>query len=150
MFEMRLGIAALKTTLAFDQRISAVEFDQPFRAGAGQTVEAVNVLRDDATESPRPFQADDGIMNFVRSGVAESVSSFELVIPMLQARRFRRHEILIIDWLSPCPDTLRPAKIRNATAGGNAGAGENQRLRRSAEVVGQSHDVQDSDVNSEL
>lgn len=139
IFEMRLRISALITALAFDQRIGAVEFNQPVRAGAGKAMEAINVLRDDAAEFSRPFQTDDGIMNGVRPGVAEGISPFELVIPMLYSRRFRGHEILVVDRLSARPDTLRTAKIRNPAARGNAGAGEDERLLRSPEVVGKSH-----------
>ncbi len=125
---MRLRISVPVTALTFHQRIRAVEFDQTFRAGAGEAMKSVDVLRDNGAEFPRSFQTDDGIMDRVRPGIAEALSSFELVIPMLDSRRFGHHEILKIDWLSPHPDTLRSTKIRNAAAGRNACACEDQRF----------------------
>ena len=132
------GIAAPQP-LAFDQRICAVEFDQAFRGGAGEAMQTVNVLGDHGAEFSGFFQTDDGVMNGVGPGVAKRVSPFQLVIPMLDSRRFRRHEILIVDRLPPGPDTLRPAEIRDAAVRRDAGAGEDQRLLRGSEIVGESH-----------
>jgi len=116
VIEVRLRIAARVTGLTLDQRICAVEFYQAFCTRAGEAMQAVDVLRDNRAESTGLFQADDRMMNRVRPGVAEGISPFELVIPMRDSRRFRGHEILEIDRLSPGPYTLRSTEIRNAAA----------------------------------
>ena len=59
--EVRLRIAAPMAALAFDQRIGAVQFDQPLRARAGQAVQAVDVLRHDHLQFAGFLQLDDGI-----------------------------------------------------------------------------------------
>src|SRR5204862_6818006 len=68
-FEMRPWIAAPVTGLTFDQRICAVEFYEAFRAGAGEAMQAVDILSNDRMESPGLFQTDDGVMNCVGLGV---------------------------------------------------------------------------------
>src|SRR5438477_11767957 len=78
-------------------------------------------------------------MNSVRPGVAEGVSPFELIIPVLDSRRFRCHEILKINRLPSGPDTLRPTEIRNSAYSRNTGAGKDERLLRSTEIIGQRH-----------
>ena len=113
---MRLRISAPMTTLTLDERICAVKFHKMFSTGAGEAMQAVDVLRDNGAEFSRPFQSSAGMMNGVGPGVAESISPFELVIPMLDSRRFRSHEILEIDGLPPGPDTLRSAEIRDSAA----------------------------------
>ena len=67
-------------------------------------------------ELPGSFQADDRMMDRIGLGLTEGISPFELVIPMLDSRCLRRHEILEIDRLPPGPDTLRSTEIRNAAA----------------------------------
>ena|SRR5437773_6815713 len=116
VFEMGLWIAPPVTRLTFDQRIRPVKFYEAFRAGAGKPVQTVDILSDNRKEFPCLFQPDDGVMNRVGPGVAEGISPFELIIPMLDSRRFRRHEVLEIDGLPAGPDTLRATEIRNAAA----------------------------------
>ena len=113
---MRPWIAAPVTGLTFDQSICAVEFYEAFRAGAGEAMQAVDILSNDRMQSPGLFQTDDGVMNCVGLGVAEGISPLELVIPMLDSRRFRCHEIVEIDGLPAGPHTLRSPEIRNAAA----------------------------------
>ena len=136
VFEMRLWIVAPVTALTFDERICAMQFDKAVGTGAGEAMKAIDVLRDDGAEFSGAFQSNHGMMHFVRLGVAEGISPFELVIPMLNPRRFRCHEVLKIDRLPSRPDTLWPAKIRNTTSGRDAGAGKNERFLRGAKVIG--------------
>jgi hypothetical protein len=44
-FEMRFGIAAPLTALAFNQKITAMKLQQPARTRARQRVKPINVLR---------------------------------------------------------------------------------------------------------
>ncbi len=114
VFEMRLRISAPVTALTFDQCICAVKFDEAFGTGAGEAMQAVDVLRDNGAKFSGFFQGNDRMMNGIGPGVAESISPFELVIPMLDPRRFRHHEIVEVNGLPSGPHALRPAEIRNA------------------------------------
>ena len=123
-FEMRLGIAAPMTGLTLDERIRAVKLDKPLGARAGDTVQTVNVLREDSSQLPGPFQSDDGVMDRVRPCRSESVSAFEFVIPMFDSRRFRAHEILEVNGLPSGPHAVRAAKVGDAAGSGDTGSGE--------------------------
>ena len=94
----------------------AVDFDHLAGRVASLLMQAVDILCDNRAEFSGFFQADDRMMNGVGLGVAEGISAFELVIPMLDSRRFRRHEVLEIDGLPAGPDALRATEIRNAAA----------------------------------
>ena len=65
-FELRLGITAPSTTLAFDQEIRAVQLEQTFRACASQRVKPVDVLRDDGQDFARFFQPNDSVVHCIR------------------------------------------------------------------------------------
>ena len=136
VFEVRLWIAAPVTGLTFDERICAMQFDKAVGTGAGEAMQPSMFCVTTAQSFPSAFQSDHGVMHCVRLGVAEGISSFELVIPMLDPRRFRGHEVLKINRLPSRPDTLWSAKIRNAASGRDAGAGKNERLLRGAQVIG--------------
>jgi hypothetical protein len=138
-FEMRFGISAPVTALTFDQRICAVEFDETFRTRAGKAMQSVDILRNDGSQFRRAFQTHDRVMNGVWPRVSKCVPRFKFVVPVLEARALRSHEILKVNWLPSGPDTLRSAKIRNAAASGDSGAGEDEHLLRSAEMVGEIH-----------
>src|SRR4051812_42528470 len=60
---------------------------------------------------------------------------------MLDARRLRRHEILEVNRLSPCPNTLGPAKIGDPASGRDASAGENHGTTGSTQIFRKSHDT---------
>jgi hypothetical protein len=62
----------------------------------------------------------------VGPGLAKGGPALEFVIPMLNPRFFGSHEIVVVNRLTPCPDALGSAKVRDATAGRNARAGEDQ------------------------
>src|SRR5581483_8799980 len=65
-------------------------------------------------------------MRRVRSRISKCGPSFELIIPMFNASGLAAHELGVIDWLAPCPNPLRSAKIRNSAPGRNTGPGKNQ------------------------
>ena len=112
--------------LAFDERIGAMQLDEPLRARAGEAMQAIDVLRDDGAELAGSLKPNDGVMHGVWLRIAERVAAFKLVIPVLDPRRFRGHEVLVIDRLTSLPDALRPAKIRDTTAGGDPGPGKDE------------------------
>jgi hypothetical protein len=136
---MRLGIASPMAALAFNQRIGPVKFDQPFNAGAGKAMKAIDILCDNSPDFPGPLQADNCSMNGIWLRIAKRVMAFQLVIPVFDPRCFRCHEIVEEDRLAPCPDTLRTSKIGNATTSGDSGSGKDQRLLRCSEIVGKGH-----------
>ena len=138
-FEMRFGISPPVTALTFDQRIRAVEFDEAFRAGAGKTMQSVDVLCNDGAKFPRALQTHDRVMNGVWFRVAKSIPRFKFVFPVLDSGVFRSHEILKVNRLSSGPDALRSAEIRDAAASRDSGAGEDQRLLGRTEVFGEGH-----------
>ena len=127
-FEMLFWIFAFSTALTFHQRVRAVQFHEKIAACARKAVQPVDVLRDHAAKLPGALQADNGVMHRIRFCIAKGISSFELVIPMLDPRRFRRHEILEVHWLPRFPDPLWSAKIGDAAAGGNTGASKDERF----------------------
>ena len=80
-------------------------------------------------------------MHHIGSRATEGIPAFQFVIPMFDPRCFRTHEIVEINGLTPGPDTLRTAKIRNPTVSRNAGSGENQGLLSGAKVIGEGRSV---------
>jgi hypothetical protein len=58
ILEVRLRFLLPMTALAFHQRVGAVEFDEALAAGAGETVQAVDVLRN-VYEPARPSRFGD-------------------------------------------------------------------------------------------
>ncbi len=64
--------------------------------------------------------------------VQKSVPALELVIPMFDPSRLRRHEVLEINRLAPCPHPLRPAEVRIPLARRYPGTGEDERPSRRA------------------
>ena len=134
---MRLGVVSPTAALAFDKCIRAVQLYESLSARAGEAMQTVDILRDDAAKFTCAFESGDRVMHTVRLRVAERVTSLELVIPVLDPRRFGRHEILEVNRLASRPDALWPTEVWNSAAGGNAGAGEDQRIVRSPEVISQ-------------
>src|SRR5882724_3067699 len=112
-----------------------MKFDQTIRTGARESMQPVDVLRHHQQELPRFLKPNECTMNGIRLSSAKSIPSFKLIVPMFDSRRFRRHEILIINWLTSGPHTLRSAKIGNSAASRNTGAGKNQRPLRSPKIA---------------
>jgi hypothetical protein len=132
-----LRIAAPSATLALDQEIGPVELDQTIRVYPGKRVKSVNVLRHDQENLAGFFQSNDGVVRGIRLRCAKAIPPLQLVIPVFDARRFRRHEILEVNRLAPSPDALRSAEIRDPARSRNARARKDQGLSRSAEVIGE-------------
>ena len=107
-----------------------MQFHQPLCARAGERVQSIDILRHHHQDLARFFQRDDRVMNSVRPRISKPIPTFQLVIPMLDPRRFRSEKILEVNRLPFFPDTLRPAKIRDAAAGRNPSAGEDERFSR--------------------
>src|SRR5438874_5381783 len=104
-------------------------------------MQTIDVLGNDGSHFPRSFQPDNGMMDHIGSRATEGISALQFVIPMFDPCRLRTHKIVEINGLTPGPDPLRTAKIRNPTVGRNAGSGENQRILSSAKVIGEGHSV---------
>lgn len=114
---MRLGIAAPLTALAFDERVCAVEFDEALSARAGEVMQAIDVLREDSAQFAGLLQPGDRMVDGVWLRVAEGVPSFKFIIPMLDPRGFRAHEVGVVNGLAGLPNPLWTAEIRDAAAG---------------------------------
>src|SRR5262249_42379923 len=97
-----------------------------FRTGACHAVQTVDVLCDDSAKFSSALQLYNRCVNFIGACISERFSSLQLVIPMLDPRGVKGHEILEINRLSFCPDSLRPTEIRNSARCRNAGACENE------------------------
>src|SRR6266404_1769224 len=104
-------------------------------------MQTIDVLGNDGLHFPRSFQPDNGMMHYIGSRATEGIPAFQFVIPMFDPCCFRTHEIVEINGLTPGPDTLRTAKIRNPTVRRNAGSSENQSVLSNAKVIGEGHSV---------
>jgi hypothetical protein len=116
-----------------------MEFYKPAAARAGKAMQSIDILRDNGLKLSGSFESDDGVMDRIRLSVAECIAAFQLVVPMLYTRRFRAHEILEVNRLSPFPDTLRTAEVWNAAAGRDSGTGKDNCLTRRPKVVSECH-----------
>ena len=123
---MWFGVGEAVAGLTFDETVRAVQLDWPLRRRARPGVQAVNVLGDNHEQFAGAFELGDGGVGGVGLGVAERGPAFELEIPVLDARRFRSHEVVVEDGLAALLHAVRPAKVGNAAAGRNIRAGENQ------------------------
>jgi len=120
--EVRGRVAALSTALALDQRVRAMEFDQPLRRRAGQCVQPVDVLREHPDKPPDLFKLNDGPVCRVGPCFGDVFPLTDLVIPVGNSGSLGSHEFLVINRLSSLgPHALWAAEIRNATTGGNSG-----------------------------
>jgi hypothetical protein len=72
------------------------------------------------------FELDNGLVSGVRLGSAKSRPAFQLVVPVLEARRLGAHEVLIIDRLPPRPDPAGSPEVWDAAAGRKAGSSEDE------------------------
>jgi hypothetical protein len=113
-----------------------MQLDQPIRTCARERVQAIDILSYNHQYLPRVLEPGDGVMDGIGPCSSKSIPALELVIPMLDPRRFRGHEVLEINRLPPRPDTLRTTKIGNAAAGRNSGAGKDQGLVCCSEIIG--------------
>src|SRR5688572_30534824 len=104
--EVRLGIGARAATLAFDEQIRAVQLNESLIAGASRGVQPVDVLGDSQQQLSRLSQLYNGIVHRIGPRVTESLPAFQLIVPMLNPRGFRAHEIIVVHRLpalhTPC------------------------------------------------
>ena len=100
-------------------------------------MQTVDVLRHYHEKLSCLLEPNECKVDGVGLGVSESIPAFQLVIPMLDSRLLRSHEILDEDRFAPGPHTLRSTEIGNAASGRNTCAREDERLLRSAEISSQ-------------
>ena len=124
------------TALAFHERVGAVEFDEPLAIGAGEPVQAINVLRHNRQKLARFLQLHDCVVNRIGLRISKCFPTFEFVIPMFDACRLRAHERVVIDWRAPLPHSLRAAEIGNSAVSRDARASKNQRVLCELELRG--------------
>ena len=86
--EMRRRIGQFVATLALDEQIRPVNFDQPLGRRAGAAMEAVDILRHDRRDFPRAFERHDRVMNGIGLRALIHGAALELEVPVLDARRF--------------------------------------------------------------
>ena len=70
-----------------------------------------------------------------------SFTRFELLVPILDARRLGAHEVVEVDRLVRLPDALRSAEILDAASGRNAGTGEDEDAVSVADEITELHAV---------
>src|SRR5260370_32920827 len=83
-------------------------------------------LGESGDESLGVCQFENCVMPLIWGRDAKLWPSLELVIPVLDASRFRGHEVVVINWFAAGPDTIRSPEIRNPASCRNAGTGKNQ------------------------
>lgn len=93
---------------------------------SGQRMQAVNILGEYHGDLFGLLKLHDCMMHGVGSSCGNCSPAFQLVVPMLDPRGFRCHEILIIDRLTSPPNALRSTEIGNTTSGRDARAGKYQ------------------------
>src|SRR5207247_7195046 len=74
-------------------------------------LETVDVLCDDGEHFPRMFERDDGVMDGVRLRALIDLPRFQLVVPVLDARGFRREKLAVLDRTPPRPHPAGPAEV---------------------------------------
>ena len=114
---------------AGDETVRAMELDQPRVRSAGELVQAVDILRDQAEQLAALFEfADRLVADVGLDGLEELVGGF-FELPMLHPRGFTGEKILEQHRLIFRPDSSGAAEVRHAGFRTDAGAGEkNQRL----------------------
>lgn len=145
--EMRPRFGTFSTTGAFDPPVGAVYLNELVNGSPGLLVEAVNVLGDATLQPSSSLKLNNGVMRRVGSGRTEGGPLLELVIPMLNPRVLRRHEVIVVNWLAPLPHSMGASEIRDAAGGGHSRAREHQdpvrlmdKLHQSVVVRARFHD----------
>ncbi len=103
------GVAAL----ALDQKIRAVQLDEQLWRRPGTAMQAVDILRDDREHLPGALERHDGDVKGVGPRALIDRPRFQLVVPVLGARGFRREKLVVVDGTPACPDAPRSAKVGN-------------------------------------
>ena len=134
----RIDRFAMAAGLALDESAGAVNFDELVLTRPSSAMEAVNILGDDYLHFAGLLKAHDGLVYDVGLGIAVFLPEFQLVFPVLDARGFLGHKILIINRLACGPDASGTAKGRDATGGGDASAGEDKDTLGVPKIIGES------------
>jgi len=114
------------------------------RRGAGQSVKPVDILREHRDKPLCLFKLNDGPVCRVGLCFRDVLPLTDLVVPVGDSGSLGSHEILVIDRLSTLgPDALWSAEIRDAAAGGNSGARENEYPVSGPEIIRQGAGVGD-------
>jgi len=112
-----------------------VQFHEPLRRGPGAAVKTVDVLRHHGERRARAFERHHRVMNRVRLRTLIDLPGLELVVPVLDARGFRGHEVVVVDRAAARPDAVRAAEIGNAARRRHASPGEDQNPVRRAKAL---------------
>src|ERR1700722_11107540 len=121
----RLGIESGRTIEAADFAGRAVQLEHV--ATAGDFVQSVDVLRDQAANATRLFPNGKRSVRDIRFGGRKFRVGFGALLPIFETG-LRVAEILVEqDGLAPRPDPSRRAEVGNATFGADSGPGENDR-----------------------
>ena len=89
-------------------------------------MQTIDILRNYHFHLAGLFQSHNGLVDDVGLGIAVFLPHLQLVFPVLDARGFLGHKILIINRLAGGPDAACAAKGRDAAGRGNARAGEDE------------------------
>ena len=84
---------------------------------AGESVQSIDVLSNNRDDFTSLFQSNDCMMHQVWTRGAKQGPSFELVVPVLDSRCFRGHEVLVVNRPSTGPNTIWPSEIRDSASG---------------------------------
>lgn len=114
-------LAALK---AGNMAIGAMKLDQLCFGSAGELVQAVDVLRDQAEQSAALLKFADRVMSEIRLYRFEKLVGRFFELPMLHTRRFAGEKILKEHRLIFRPNATGTAEVRHAGLRADAGAGE--------------------------
>ena len=117
IFEVRFGISPFVAILTLHQGVRPVQFNQAVGTGSCFCMQPVDVLSKNHQKLPGTFQFYCRVMNCVRMRVTKDLPAFQLGIPMFYSRRFRTHEIVVVNGFAPRPYTLRATEIGNSTGG---------------------------------
>ena len=124
------GLKSLAALEAGDETIGAVELDQTAVRSAGELVQAVDILRDQAEQLTALFEFAYRLMADVGLDGFEKLVGGFLELPVLHPRGFAGEKILEQHRLVFCPDAAGAAEVGHAGFGADAGAGEKNQLLR--------------------
>src|SRR5439155_6648318 len=74
-----------------------------------------------------------GVVRGIRPRLLVDVPRLELVVPVLDARRFRREKLVVVHGTPPRPHAVRPAEIGDAARRRDAGARKDEDALRPPE-----------------
>jgi hypothetical protein len=107
---------------------------------AGELVQAVDVLRDDAADSAVGFPACQDVVTGVRLGISEVAMGFAFLAPIFVAAGGTRHEFVEVHGAILRPHAAGRAEVGDAAFRADAGAGEDNGLSRRGKPMGDGFD----------